>query len=208
MEPGETARQLLRSEPLEVRFLAGPPPSEISPILAIQTRELEIVFLGAVGSDLVYRYWGAADVARLDHGDLRIANALSGLQVGDTVDLGFFFGTRGYCIELNGESRCGGGFAVGDTWTILVSPDWSAATFQTIAFAWLFLAFFPCGYVSSDRRRLALITGGAVFCLLAAPLALGFAATPWYQLLGVVSGLAAGYAGAGVYRHFAERRIG
>jgi hypothetical protein len=219
MEPGWRVRQLLQTEPLQARFLAGPPPYHIAPILTVQkgevgepgpagviTEEQEIAFLGAGGVDFVYRFRSLADVLRLDDGDLRIPRVFERVQMGDTVDLAFSFDKRGYCIHVNGQTRCGAGPAVGDTWTVLLSPDLRVATRQRIAFAWLWLLFLPCGYVA-DRKAAALAAASvAVLCLLTAPIALGFASTPWVQLVAMVFGVSTGYWASGVYRHAALRR--
>jgi hypothetical protein len=200
MEPGTGVGDLLETEPLEVRMVAGPPPTRRAPILAIQTAEVEIDFLAVEGHDLIYHYWSAADAVGFDHPDLRIARLFDGVQAGDTVDLTLSFDKRGFCVRLNERSHCGGGYAVGDAWSVLISPRWSAETYKMAAFVWLWLVFLPSGYAASNRRRLTMIATGASLGLLAAPLALGFTPTPWYQLGGLVFGMITGYLVAGAYR--------
>jgi hypothetical protein len=208
MEPGTTVESLLRTEPIEVLFLAGPAPRQLAPIVTINSLESEIVLLGAVGTDFVYRYYALADVVRLDHGDLRIPGVFAEAQPGDTIDAAFGFSTRRYCLDVNERPSCGGGFAVGDTWTLLSSPDLTAAASRAAALVWLWLIFIPAGYVSSSPRRVLALAGGAVVCLIAAPLMLGFAMTPWAQLGGVLTGMFSGFAAAGAYRRFAGPQQG
>jgi hypothetical protein len=205
MEPGPDIRRLLQTDPLEIRFVAGPPPRATAPIVAVQTRDREIMLLSALGEDVVYSHWGVGDELRLDHGELRIPRVLAGVEAGDTVDLTFVSGTRGYCIDVSGRSRCGRGFAVGETWTVLVSPGLTVAATTAASLAWCWLVFLPCGYVADRRRSVLAIIIGATLFLVAGPIPLGFAVTPWYQLAAVALGILSGYTLAGVYRRSHHR---
>jgi hypothetical protein len=205
MEPAARVRRLLQTDPLVIRFLAGPPPRGPAPIVSIQTEELEIIQLGAIDEDFVYSYWGAGDVLRMDHGVLRLHRALEGVQVGDTVELSFAFDKRGYCIDVNGRSRCGAAFTVGDTWTVLVSTDWSALTTTAVALAWLWVVFLPCGYFADSGGRVLAITIGATISLVAAPMVLGFAVTPWHELIAVALGILSGHSVARSYQNLQSR---
>ena len=64
----------------------------------------------------------------------------------------------------------------------------------------LWLVFLPCGFVARNRRTSTVIAVSAAVYLLAGPLLLGFAATPWYQVGSAIAGIATGYVMARLYR--------
>ena len=195
----DSVADLIVAAPLEARVIVGPKPRTLAPIVSISDQvQEEVILIGAEGSDLVYRFRARANDIRLDHANLRAPNAFRGVREGDTVDLAVSFKRKGYCIGLNENVSCGRGFTVGQTWSLLVSPNLSTTSHQVISFFWLFLVLIPAGFVASTR---SLLIGSAVITtvtLLAGPLLIGFATTPVIELVAAFLGLLVGHALAGL----------
>jgi hypothetical protein len=193
MEPGDSVRRLLRTDPLEMRFIAGPATRNLAPIVALLTREREIILLGASGDDLVYRYWGAADELRLDHADLRIPDVFTHVTVGDTLDLAFDFSIWRYCLQLNEELRCARAFTVADTWSVLISPDWNHEASSLVGLAWLWAVFLPSGYVARSWRVLLAVTTTAASLVAIGPLLAESSPSPLLQVVAAALGTLSGF---------------
>ncbi len=175
---------LLRDAPIELAFVAGPPPAGLAPVLSIyDENQREVLLLGIDGDDLVYRHGYAARALRLDAGDVRWGDALAGAKAGDTVAVALASHRNAYCLSLDGQRRCGAGMTVGDTWMLLYYMSSLpigvraalAALWPSAALLATHLLLGAGGSVASA----ALVTIG----LWAGPLALGFPATPWWQLV-------------------------
>ncbi len=71
---------------LELRFVAGPRPERLAPILALfDPSEREVLLVGLDDRDLVVRFRTRAAGLRLDGPDLRVRGVSSALSPGDTV---------------------------------------------------------------------------------------------------------------------------
>jgi hypothetical protein len=195
----DSVAHLIVSAPLEARVVVGPEPRTLAPIVSISDQvQEEVILIGAEGSDLVYRFRARANDILLDHANLRAPNAFRGVKPGDTVDLAVSFKRKGYCIGLNENVSCGRGFTVGQTWSLLVSPNLSTTLHQLISFFWLILVFVPAGFVASTRSLLIGSIAITTVFLLAGPLLIGFAMTPVVELAAAFLGLLIGHALAGV----------
>ncbi len=195
MEPADSVSRLLGRVPLQIRFIAGPPPSSLAPLLSISDEnQEEVVMIGVNGSDLIYRYRTRADDLRLDDANLRVPHVFRGLERGDTVEMATTFSTEGYCVAINDDTSCGRGFSVGHTWSLLLDPDWSPRAYRAFGIFWLWVAFLPCGLLTVPRRTLVVIAGGTALGLVAGPALLGFTPTPWYEIAGALLGLFVGHA--------------
>ena len=200
MEPGDSVRELFKRYPIHSRFIVGPPTRRLAPIVSIHDgTDAEIIQLGVDHTDFIFRYWGAADDARLDHADLRVERWFAAAAPGDTVDMSFRFTRAGYCLTLNERSECAPGFSVADTWSLLMSMDWSNARSRATGLAWLMLVFFPVGFVTRDKPVLLAVVGLSIVSLIAGPMLVGFAITRWYQIIAAVLGLLIGHMFAGLF---------
>jgi hypothetical protein len=195
--PDSVAR-LLVAEPFQARFIAGPAPATLAPIVSISDEvQEEVILIGADGHDMVYRFRARANDLRLDHANLRVPRVFENVQPGDTVDLAVAFNAKGYCIGLGGlkeNVECGRGFTAGQTWSLLFSPNWPTATYQLLGILWLAIIFLPAGFAVGRRGLLIGVTGITTLTLLIAPRLLGFSATPVWEIAGALFGLSAGYA--------------
>ena len=200
MQPGDSVRQLLKNHPIELKFIAGPPTWRLAPIVTIHDGySREIIQLGAHGVDLIFRYWGAGDEVRLDHADMRIERVFAGITPGDTVDMSWRFTRDGYCLRWNERTECGHGFTVADTWSLLISMDWSNVRSRAAGVLWLVGVFFMVGFVTTDKRVLFSVIVFSATALAGGPLLVGFAITPWYQLVAAMIGLVIGHLIAGLF---------
>lgn len=198
--PGSIARSDVVREHLfaphwVVDLRAGPPPRFVAPIISIYDgRKKEMMLLGAYDDDLVYRQRLRATARRFDAADLRIDDAFAGIRAGDSVRVEYRADALRQCVSVNERKRCATGYTVGDTWSLLMFPDsWDGETRRAMAFAWLFGVFSLAGFTAPHLRAL-LGTALLVAAILAAgPPLIGFAITPWPQMLAAMAGLAAGF---------------
>lgn len=193
IQKSDSVRRMLFEQPLEV-IATGAVPRGIAPIVSIYDEDQrEILMLAADRADLVYRYRMLADVLRLDRGDLRVHQAFEHIAEGSTYRLVWSVDRKGYCLDREGRLECGRGFTVGDTWTLLMALDWGTAERDVLRAMWLWLVFLPTGLLLGRGRTPMLAAALVVVVLVAGPLALGFAATPLYQLFASLIGLASGW---------------
>ncbi len=195
IEQRDSVRTALHSGVIDVMLVTGPPPTGLAPIVSIyDTYGREIMLLGADGNDFVYRYRTRADALRFDRADLVLEDVLRGPPIGSTAPLRLEQDRGGACLTIDDVRRCGRGFTIGETWSLLMFPDgWSNAVRGVMSLAWLFGAFLPTGFLAR-RRRLALaaiiLVGGILFVV---PPLIGFAATPVLQIAAAGAGLGAGH---------------
>lgn len=189
----DSVRRMLFKKPLQISATADLG-AEMAPIISIyDADQRQILLLGAERSDLTYRYRMLADELRLDHGDLRIHQAFEHITHGRTYRLKWAVDRAGYCLELEDQRRCGPGFTVGDTWTLLRSLDWGTDERTVISAVWLWLMFIPAGLVSTGVRTTAKAGALMGITLILIPLFMGFALTPAYQIIASWIGLLTGW---------------
>ncbi|HEU5208841.1 MAG TPA: VanZ family protein [Longimicrobiales bacterium] len=197
VDPDSAFRALLMEPEWNVRFVAGEAPPSLAPIVSIYDGlQREVVLLGAQRDNVVYRQRLRAGELRFDEPDLRGYAMLEGIAPGDTASLGFRADRAEVCVQVNARSRCTHGYTIGDTWALVMFPDvWGRVMRTIMSVAWLFAVFFPAGFVAHGRVPLAAAGVLVVTALLAGPVLLGFALTPFWQVAAAVLGLGAGYAG-------------
>lgn len=147
---------------LRVTAVAGTPPSRIAPILSIFDGDrIEIVLLGAQGTDLVWRERTWAKVWRLDQPDLRVHQSLAEVVRGDTLRLAAVQQGGDRCLEVQGRRSCRMGFPAGRAWSLLLHPEgMNLAALRMADALWLLLLIFPTGYWSGRPREW--VAGGLV----------------------------------------------
>jgi hypothetical protein len=189
MEDVDSIRKVLATQPIEFRFVAGPPSRTLAPIVSISDQnDDEVILIGAERSDLVYRFRARANDFRLDHDNVRFAAALQNVREGDTVAVAAFLRRKEQCVSVNGQPTCNHGFTVGDTWSLLVGLNAGRAATVLLSIVWMFVVFVPTGFVTHNLRAFAATMAGSLIALLVLPLAFGFAMTPWYQLVAALGG--------------------
>ena len=180
---------------LAATVVKGRPPRSLAPIISVYNRrEEEVVLLGALRQDLVYREWSRARSFRLDQSDLRLPGAMATASVGDTMRLS---------VERRGPSRClvseairaCPGFTPGRVWSLLFylegPPEWVRRSLDALC---MFVLFFPVGFWSRRGKQVAglgVVTGILIGLAVAAT---RLVAPPWTEVGGAVLGLIVGYA--------------
>lgn len=194
----DSVRQLLRAPAWGIELIAGTSPWWIAPIVSIYDEDQqEIVLLGALGEDVVYRQRLLAGALRLDEPDIRIPNALEGLRPGERASIAYRADRAVACATVNEREHCRRTYAVGDTWALLLFPDsWDDDGRALVSVLWLFAAFIPAGFTAYRARTAALSGFLVASLLLAGPALMGYVTTPVPQLVAALSGLAAGFGAA------------
>jgi hypothetical protein len=195
MEPPGIVGEQLQRAPLHVKFVTGESTTSLAPIISISDEwQEEVLLIGVEGTDVVYRFNSRANSLRLHDRNVRLPDAFSKLQPGDTAELAAKFDPQELCVSVDNNSFCGQGFSAGDTWALLMNSNWRVGTYRFVGIFWLWLAFLPTGFVTTNKKVLAGVSVMAAIGITAVPLALKFAATPWYQTFGALTGLVTGYA--------------
>ncbi|MGH7607378.1 MAG: VanZ family protein, partial [Gemmatimonadales bacterium] len=189
-------RALLEAEHgfrLHVRAEAGAPPAGLAPLFAIyDDARREILLLGVDHHDIVVRVRTRAAAVRLDQPDVRVRDALLGIDPGDSLDLTVMRTRSAFQVSLNATTERLG-FTVGSGWSLVLYPEgtpgWLRAALNAL---WTGLLFAPAGWWLRTRGdglvALAAIAAG----LLAAPALTPLIATPAREWAGAVLGLIAG----------------
>lgn len=124
------------SAALRIAARAGPPPSDVAPLVSIYTGAQEELFLlGADGTDLVLRLPYRAARLALTESDLRLRGALAGLEEGSPMTItSRLAGREGACLALHrgpggagsrseGREACGLRPTLGEGWALLLFPS-------------------------------------------------------------------------------------
>ena len=187
-------RRLLDGDTLRVTALAGAPPQAVSPIFNVyDDQRREIVLLGADGADLVTHVRLVATDLLLRQPDLRWSAALSGVEHGDTLHLGWRRAARGYCLAFDGRERCGLAYTLGDAWGLIqFEPRLSSAARMSLDLWFMALLGLCAGLVLTRDARGYAAAGAVLLGALAVPALLGLAPTPLAQLAALAVGLFGG----------------
>ena len=192
----EQVRALLaQGAPLEVTALAGPPPTRLAPLFSIyDEQEREILLIAPRWHDLVIRYWTRSLRWGLDRPYLTLAGALDGVQRGDTLHLHLWRDGGRLCVALNGLRECGLGFTAGAGWSVLIYPEsFSAWARAFLNATWVWGILLPAGFFATSRPTLAGASAVVLLGLALVPGAVGLQATPWWEWVGAVAGMATGW---------------
>lgn len=194
IEESDSVQKMLLSQPIEFTARAGPPPRRLAPIVSlIDERRREIMLLGATGEDLVYRHRVLANELRFDRASIRVAGVFEGIRPGDPFRLTWRGDAGGYCLDVGEKSECGRGFTVGDTWTLARSLNVEPGTRTVLNSIWLWMLFLPAGFLAARPRTVGVAAAIVVVVLSVAPILLGFAVTPVYQMGAALGGLVIGW---------------
>jgi len=189
----EVRALLLARAPLSIRAVAGPRVPALGSLFSIyDDRTREIVLVGPDRDDLVLRYRTRAVVARLDHPDLRVEDALRGIAPGDRLDVVVRQGGKGYCVDVNGRSSCGVGLTVGRGWALLSYPE-ALPTWLRILLddAWVGCLLIPAGFWLTGRHG-ALVVFVLAAGLVVVPALTGLIPTPPGEFVGAGAGVGLG----------------
>jgi hypothetical protein len=175
-------RHLERRSPIEVTFVAGPPPPGLAPLLSVYDDERREVFLlGIEGDDLVFRQRSRATDLGLDAPELRLSGALEGVAPGDTATAVLTGAVSSPCMSLNRRTQCDIAPGFGAGWTLLLYPPPMGESWSPVVdLLWVGALALPLGWWLG-RRSAAL---SAAACLVLVLLAFAWWSphtrpTPW-----------------------------
>ncbi len=197
-DPSAVRSHLLGGDTLSVRAVAGPPTTALASLLSIyDERQREILLLGPDRHDLVFRYRTVAISARLEQPEIRVADALRVIQVGDTLKLRVWRSGDAHCVFHQSRTTCGLGHSPGRGWGLLaagaITRSW-AITFLDLI--WLGgLAFIP-GFWARGRVRVVASAGTLLLGIVVIPAVNVLLPATTAELLSLGAGFALG-AGAG-----------
>ncbi|HLZ44671.1 MAG TPA: VanZ family protein [Gemmatimonadales bacterium] len=183
---------------IDVVATAAPyPPGRTSPLLAIVDQQgRNAIMLSVDGQDLTLRYYMRALSATLEQPDLRFRGAMRDVAPADTFIAGTWHDSTNICLRVNHAQRCGLGYTIGDGWKLIYYPEgrppWQLGIINA---AWLvgcviFVGFWGARSNHAWLRRLVIAT--VILGSIVVPLATGLKATPLYEFLSVIAGLACG----------------
>lgn len=189
-------REHLRNgAPLHVRAVAGRPPRPLTQLFGISDGHLllGVLMLGVQRSDLVFLATTRAARLRLHEPDLRWPRALASVVPGDTLDIRAWPAAGGYCLQLDGRSRCGLAYAPDELWKLIAAlPGRLAGAGRIVDDLFMLLLGLPVGLLA-PRRRTALIPLLGLFLGVALlPRLVGLAAVTLPDLAALAVGVVVG----------------
>ncbi len=180
---------------LDATAVKGTPPASLAPIVNVYDGEpREVLLVGALGEDLVFREHSRARLLRLDQPDLRLPGVMAQAAVGDTMHLQVMRRGGDRCLGFDGSTACPT-FTPGRAWALLLYPEGVPGWMRTSAdMLWAFLLLAPVG-LWSERRSHLWVYGAATALLMGLAIAATrLAAPPATEVVAAVCGLLAGYA--------------
>jgi hypothetical protein len=192
---GQLREELVSGATLEIRATAGPRPSGLAPLLAIDdAHQREILLLGVDGEDLVYRYRTRAVAWGLIGPDIRVVGALRGIAWRDPLSIIVRRAGSGYCVRVTTSEYCGLGYTMGRGWVLLLGGQHVPQRLQPVLdVVWAAALLLPIGLWARFGWVFALAAALPLAGLLILPVPIGLLPTPWVELTGAVAGLLAGW---------------
>ena len=180
---------------LEAAVVKGPPPATLAPMVNIYDAERrEVVLVGALREDLVFREWSRARLLRMDQPDLRLPGVMAAAAVGDTMHIVVRRRGGERCLELDGVSACPT-FTPGRSWSLLLYPEGPPEWMRKGAdLLWLALLVAPVGFWSERPRHLGVFGSATGLLIALAVAATRLTVPPAGEIVAAVLGLSAGYA--------------
>ena len=152
----------------------------------------EIVFLGADGTDLVYRHRRVAETIKLDRADTRFPGAFAGVEPGTVVEISVQKKGTDYCAGVGDRFMCVPALSAPDTWTLLAyRPSLRPWIRDVAGYLWLALLFAPAGLVGVGWRKRGMAAGIAALGLSLGPLLLGAPVTSIFAIFSAILGIMA-----------------
>lgn len=182
LEAGDTVR---------VRFVAGPDPGPLGPILVIVDEERhEATMLGVHESELVLRFRRRARDVGLDHPTIRIPDAV---HRGDTLEAKAWRHGATACLALGAERRCVASRSPALGWSLVLYPVITHARVGTLlSLIWVAAWMLPVGLFVHRGARSVVAAGVPVTVLLLFSISPG-APLPLVPALGAAAGVYLGF---------------
>jgi hypothetical protein len=189
--------RILSEDTLKVLAVAGPRPPALAPLLSIyDEQQREIILLGLDRDDLVYRYRSSAISVRLEQPEIRVADALRGVQPGDTLELRVWRSGDVHCVSQRSATTCGLAHSPGRGWGLLaaraITLDW---TIVLLDFIWLGALAFLAGFWAREGVSIAASAGVLLLGIVVVTAVTVFLSPTPAELLAVCSGFGLGVGG-------------
>ncbi len=192
-------RRITAGSPLSVRFVLGPAPSSMAPLVRIVTGYGDdVAQLAVIGTDLVFDLRRHGIVLRMHDPSIIFPDALAHAKAGDVETVRIWKARDGtYCVSSTslGRSLCGGGFTAGRGWAFLLGDEsMSTGLRRLFDGAWLLFVFFPVGVLAGSVRITGALTAASTAGLFLLPYVSGLLPTPPTELASGVLGILLGAA--------------
>ncbi len=182
---------LLRGEPLEARFIAGPPPAALAPIISIaDDAHRTIVLVGAEGTTAELRVRRFAGALRLRQPHIVVDGAFDALVAGRPAEVSVRREAPAWCLRVDARRWCRVGVSVGGGWRLIASGNsLPVSTGRVLDAAWVLALGVVAAFWAAGRAG----TIGSVAVLVLAcgvlPRAVGLDPTGWHEWAAAVAGL-------------------
>ena len=179
---------------LEADVVVGPDPGAVSPVVSVADGlRQEILLLGIMDDDLVWRERTWANGLLFDRPDERIRGGLRDYAPGDTVTLAVRSDGTSRCLRVDDEEVCGLGVSPGRTWGMLMYLEGASRRQRRILdVAWMATLFLLLGVVAGARWRTVGLTFVAVVLVVVATATTRLLAPGVLDLAGLGVGVGAG----------------
>lgn len=173
----ETHARLLGDWTVRLEVVGQPSMGQRAPLLVIgDDNQVEGLYVGVDGSDLVLRERLRANAWRLDRPEVRFSGFPEDAWISDTVGIALWRAGETRCAELAEVRRCDRGWSPARTWSLIYYPGSAGILLQyALDAVWAFSLLFVVGLVSRPGPPLganvALAIGLATFGVMATPLA-------------------------------------
>ena len=187
-------QRLMAGEPLRVRAVAGPRTDRLGPLFSIfDEQRREILLVGVDRDDLVFTVSTSAVDLRLRQPELRWSHALVAVAPGDTLVISAWRTRKGYCLQLNGRSRCGLAYATDQLWRLIASlPHRFAGDETVVGYVFMALLGLPAGLLAPRRAAGGLAAAALLLGAVLLPPSVGLATIPSLDIAALALGIAAG----------------
>jgi hypothetical protein len=137
----------LGGTPLRLEAVAGPPTRSLAQLLGVyDPTHPEVLLVGPDGDDVVVRYLRRADDAGFHVPDLRLRDALSGVEPGDTFRVRVRLLPHGLTIAVLGRGEHHHEYTVGDGWKLLLPSQGAPPAIQAfLSVLWVAALLLPLG---------------------------------------------------------------
>lgn len=176
-------------------IVLGFPPRSLTPILRLYDLDaIGIMWLGAQGTDLVFRHRNKGVEFGLDYPEVRYPGALAGFEEGDTVRIGVRRLPESLCLWVEDQEMCGLGITPGRSWAVLLNREGASNSARILLDAvWMGALFVGIGLFGGRVRTVLFLSPVAAIAVLVVVRATPLVAGSFTQWIGLALGVGAGW---------------
>lgn len=177
------------------KIVLGSPPRSLTPILRLYDLDaIGIMWLGAHGTDLVFRHRNRGVEFGLDYPEVRFPDALAGFERGDTVRIGVRRLSESLCLRAEDQELCGLGITPGRTWAILLNREGASNSARILLDAvWMGVLFFGVGLFGGSIRSVLFLAPTAALAVWVVVAVTPLVPGSFPQWVGMALGMTAGW---------------